>query len=86
MLLYPPDAARDEALAQYREKTTPLHTIAPDVSWEDVAAAFRYGFSAALQAEFKPGDFSKSEWELAAQLVEEKYSRLEWRKERLKLV
>ena len=86
MLRYPTDAARDEALAQYREKTTPLHTIAPDVSWEDVATAFRYGFSAALQAEFMPGELSKSEWELAAQLVEEKYSKLEWRRERLKLV
>jgi len=51
-----------------------------------VATAFRYGFSAALQAEFMPGELSKSEWELAAQLVEEKYSKLEWRRERLKLV
>src|SRR6266849_4612594 len=72
MLRYPIDATRDEALAQYREKTTPLHTIVPDVLWEDVATAFRYGFSTALQVEFMPGELSKSEWELAAQLVEEK--------------
>jgi lipoyl(octanoyl) transferase len=86
MLRYPTDTAREEALALYREKTTPLHTIAPDARWEDVASAFRHGFSTALQAEFMPGALSNAEWELARQLVEEKYSTLEWRKERLKLV
>lgn len=86
MLRYPSEEAREEALALYREKTTPLHTFAPTASWWDVAAAFRSGFSAALQAEFVPGELSASEWELAQQLVEEKYSRLEWRKEKLRLV
>ena len=86
LLRYPTEAARAEALSLYREKTNPLHTFAPNASWEDVARAFRHGFSAALQAEFVPGDLSKAEWELAQQLVEEKYSKLEWRKERLKLV
>ena len=86
LLRYPTEAARAEALSLYREKTNPLHTFAPNASWEDVARAFRLGFSAALQAEFVPGDLSKAEWELAQQLVEEKYSKLEWRKERLKLV
>jgi len=86
LLRFPTGAAREEALTQYREKTTPLRTFAPNASWEDVAAAFRYGFSAALQAEFVPGELSKAEWELAQQLVEEKYSKLEWRKERVRLV
>jgi len=86
MLRYPSEEAREEALALYREKTTPLHTFAPTASWEDVAAAFRSGFSTALQAEFVPGELSESEWELARQLVEEKYSKLEWRKERVRLV
>jgi lipoate-protein ligase A len=86
LLRYPTETARAEALSLYREKTNPLHTFAPNASWEDVARAFRHGFSAALQAEFVPGDLSKAEWELAQQLVEEKYSKLEWRKERLKLV
>src|SRR6266516_3059660 len=86
LLRYSTEAARAEALSLYREKTNPLPTFAPNASWEDVARAFRHGFSAALQAEFVPGDLSKAEWELAQQVVEEKYSKLEWRKERLKLV
>ncbi|HEY6407164.1 MAG TPA: biotin/lipoate A/B protein ligase family protein [Ktedonobacteraceae bacterium] len=86
LLRFATDAAREEALALYREKTTPLHTFAPNASWEDVAGAFRHGFSAVLQAEFVPGELSKAEWEMAQQLVEEKYSKLEWRKERVHLV
>src|SRR5437016_6533885 len=86
MLRYPDESAREEALALYREKTTPLHTFAPAASWEQVAGAFRSGFGTALRAEFVPGAMSQSEWELAQQLVEEKYSKLEWRKERVRLV
>src|SRR5437660_1756729 len=85
MLRYPNEEVREEALALYREKTTPLHTFAPTASWEDVAAAFRSGFSTALRGEFVPGELSASEWELAQQLVEEKYSKLEWRKEKVRL-
>src|SRR5579864_965576 len=36
MLRFPNEAARQEALAQYREKTTPLHTFVPTASWEQV--------------------------------------------------
>src|SRR5947209_9696650 len=86
MLRYPDESACEEALAVYREKTTPLHTFVPAASWEQVAGAFRSGFSTALRAEFVPGALSQSEWELAQQLVEEKYSKLEWRKERVRLV
>src|SRR5437588_9573 len=83
MLRYPNEAAREEALALYREKTSPLHSFVPGASWNDVAHAFRAGFSAALHADFVPGELSASEWELVHQLVEEKYSKLEWRKERI---
>jgi lipoyl(octanoyl) transferase len=86
MLRYPDEAARAEALALYREKTTPLHSFAPDAAWDDVARAFREGFNDALHAEFVPGELSASEWALTRQLVEEKYSKLEWRKERVKLI
>ena len=86
MLRFPDETARQEVLAQYREKTTPLHTFAPAASWDDVADAFRVGFGAALQAEFAPGELSASEWEMARRLVEEKYSRLEWRRERISLM
>lgn len=85
MLRFPNEAARQEALAQYREKTTPLHTFAPDASWNDVADAFRVGFGEALQTEFVPGKLSASEWEMARRLVEEKYGKLEWRRERIRL-
>lgn len=85
MLRFPNEAAHQEALAQYREKTTPLHTFVPYASWDDVANAFRVGFGEALQAEFVPGELSASEWELAQRLVEEKYSKLQWRRERIGL-
>jgi lipoate-protein ligase A len=83
MLRFPNQAAREEALAAYRGKTTPLHTLAPQVSWDDVARAFRDGFSAAMQNEFVEGELSASEWELAHRLKQEKYCLLEWRKERV---
>jgi lipoate-protein ligase A len=51
-----------------------------------VANAFRHGFSSALQAEFVPGGLTKSELSLAQQLVVEKYSKLEWRKDKVRLV
>ncbi len=82
---FPDEAARAEALAAYRTKTTPLHTFAPGATWDDVAEAFRAGFSAALHVEFVPGALSAAEWDLAHQLVEEKYSKLTWRKERVQL-
>ncbi len=85
MLRYPTEAARAEALALYREKTTPLHTFV-GAGWDDAATAFREGFSAALDATFEPGTLTPSEWDLAHQLVEEKYSKLEWRQERVRIV
>src|SRR3989440_10124363 len=54
MLRYPSGDARAEALQLYREKTTPLHTFVPHISWENVAEAFHEGFSAALHTEFVP--------------------------------
>lgn len=86
MLRFPDQAVRAEALAAYRQKTTPLRTFAPHVTWDDVARAFRAGFSAALQNEFVEGTLSASEWELAHRLEEEKYRKLEWRKERVNLI
>jgi lipoate-protein ligase A len=85
MLRYPNETARKEALALYREKTTPLHTFAPHATWDAVADAFSSGFSTALQANFVHEKLSNSEWELANRLVEEKYNKLDWRKERISL-
>ena len=86
MLRFPSAEARQEALEIYNEKTTPLHTFAPQATWDDVANAFHSGFSSFLQQDFVPGELSQSEWDLAQQLVEEKYSKLEWRKPRVTLV
>jgi lipoyl(octanoyl) transferase len=86
MLRFPSEAARTDALALYAEKTTPLHAFAPDATWDAVAAAFKSGFSAALQVDFVSDTLSGSEWELANQLVQDKYSKLEWRKERISFV
>jgi len=79
LLRFPNEASREEAVALYHEKTTPLHTFVPGASWDDVADAFRSGFSEALQADFVHGTLSSSEWKLAYQLADEKYSKLEWR-------
>jgi lipoate-protein ligase A len=86
MLRFPHEAARQEALLLYREKTTPLHTFVPGATWEDVAGAFHHGFSQALHAQFNPDELTPEEWKLARQLVAEKYSKLTWRPERIRLV
>ena len=86
MLCFPTPAAHDEALDVYYQKTTPLHTFVPTASWDDVAQAFQVGFSRALHIPFLPATLSESEWTLAQQLVEEKYSKLTWRKEKVTLV
>ena len=86
LLRFPNQQSRTEALKLYRQKTTPLHTFVPTASWDEAARAFCLGFSTALQAEFVPGNLTPSEEELAQQLVEQKYSTLEWRKERVRLI
>lgn len=86
MLSYPTDAARQEALALYRQKTTPLRSLLPHVSWDDVAQAFQEGFRSSLQTAFVPDTLSDSEWALARQLTQDKYRTLIWRKERITLV
>jgi len=83
MLRFPDETARKNALALYAEKTTPLHAFVPGASWDAVASAFKSGFSAALQVDFVSDTLTQSEWELANQLVQDKYSKLEWRKERI---
>jgi lipoate-protein ligase A len=86
MLRFPDDAAHQQALSQYREKTTPLHTFAPGATWDDVALAFQRGFSQALHAQFSPATLTADEWDLAHQLVAEKYSKLTWHPERVRLI
>ncbi len=86
LLRYPQQAAREEALALYYEQTTPLHTFVPEATWDDVARSFRSGFSEALHEQFQPDELSQSEWRQAQQLVEEKYSKLTWRQERVNIV
>ena len=86
MLRFPDEAARKDALALYAEKTTPLHAFAPNATWDVVAAAFKSGCSSALKVDFVSDALTRSEWELANQLVQDKYSKLEWRKERINYV
>src|SRR5256714_15374961 len=86
MLRFPDGAARQQALRLYSEKTTPLHTFVPDATWEEVAASFHRGFSQALHAQFSTSELTPDEWDLAHQLVAEKYSKLTWRSERIRLI
>lgn len=86
MLRYPNADARAAALASYRTKTTPLHTFVPEATLDDVAAAFHRGFNTFLAQPFVSGELTASEWAMARQLVEEKYSKLAWRKERVQIV
>jgi lipoate-protein ligase A len=86
LLRFPTESARAEALALYQTKTTPLHTFVPDATREQVAQAFSTGFGKALQAQFVQEELSNEEWDMAQQLVEEKYNKLVWIKERITLV
>ena len=86
LIRYPSEAARQEALDLYRQKTTPLHTFVPHATHDNVAHAFHNGFSTALQTDFVQGELSASEWQLAHQLVAEKYSKLTWRQEKVQVV
>ena len=87
-LHFPSDEARAQAIASYREATTPLHTFTSTASatWDEVQVAFHKGFAEALDTPFVPGELLHSEIEMARQLVEEKYNTLLWRKERITLV
>src|SRR6202023_2837348 len=47
LLSFPDEEARTTALERYREMTTPLHTFAPAITWENVAQSFCSGFATA---------------------------------------
>ena len=85
-LRFPTEAARAEALALYQTKTTPLHTFDPTITREQVGEAFVTGFGDALHTRFVQEELSQSEWDMAQQLVTEKYNTLVWVKERISLV
>jgi lipoate-protein ligase A len=82
LLHFPDEETRRKALSIYHEQTTPLHTFAPTTTWDNVADAFQQGFSAFSGHEFVSQELSTSEWELAQQLVDEKYSQIVWKRER----
>lgn len=84
LLQFPDEAARAKALALYRTMTTSLRSFLPQVSWDEVAQAVQSGFASALEVDFRPGGLTPSEWALAHQLVEEKYSKLIWQREKVK--
>jgi lipoate-protein ligase A len=86
LLRYPDEETRQQALAIYHEQTTPLHTFAPIATWNEVAHAFQQGFSTYLHNEFALQELSTSEWKLAQQLVNDKYSRIMWQRERISLI
>jgi lipoate-protein ligase A len=86
LLSFPDEEARTAALERYREMTTPLHTFLPTVTWEEVAQAFREGFASALHANFQTDTLTPAEWTLARELAHEKYSKLTWLSERVKLM
>jgi lipoyl(octanoyl) transferase len=86
LLQYPDEETRQQALAIYHEQTTPLDTFTPGATWDDVAHAFQQGFSTLLHNEFVQDELSTSEWELARQLVNDKYSQITWHKERVTFI
>ncbi len=86
LLNFANEEARATALEQYRQMTTPLHTLAPAITWEAIAQAFRTGFADALHVTFQPDTLTSAEWALAHELAREKYRKLTWLQERIKLV
>jgi lipoate-protein ligase A len=81
LLHYPDEETRQQALAIYRQQTTPLHTFAPTATWDNLAHAFQQGFSGFLGHKFVQDELSSPEWELARQLANDKYSQIVWKKE-----
>jgi len=86
LLHYPDEETRQQALAIYREQTTPLHTFAPTTTWNEVAHAFQQGFSEFLRHKFIQSELSTSEWDLARQLAHDKYNHIVWQRERINLI
>ncbi len=85
-LRFPSEAARAEALALYQTKTTPLHTFDRTITRDQVGNAFLRGFEQALHTQFVQQALTESEWDMAHQLVEEKYDKLIWTQERISLI
>ena len=86
LLTYASEEERRQALDIYYEQTTPLHTFAPAATWDDVASAFHQGFSNFLQKTLKAEELSQSEWDLAHQLVAEKYNQVIWQKAKVTFI
>jgi lipoyl(octanoyl) transferase len=86
LLSFSDEEARSAALERYREMTTPLRSFAPAITWEEVARSFQSGFASALHVNFQPGALTTEEWALARELAHEKYSKLTWLSERVKLI
>lgn len=79
LLNYPTEAERQAALGAYREAAASVHRFAPDVTWQQMRAAFMRGFSSALGTPFEPASLSDGEWELARRLAATKYAHLDWK-------
>ncbi|MHA1731069.1 MAG: lipoate--protein ligase family protein [Promethearchaeota archaeon] len=80
VLRAPVGVPRTRMVQSVRAKVTGLREYLPDIDEADIVPSLVEGFSEALGVEFEQGTLTEYERELAAELVEEKYSTEEWLK------
>ncbi len=79
VLVYPDEAARQNAAVQLLKRATTVESaLGRVVSWEQAAQAFQEAFHHALSLEFEPGPLTEDELERAGQLVKQKYAAPAW--------
>jgi lipoate-protein ligase A len=79
VLKYPTQAAREKAGARLLEKATTVEgCLDRQIAWEDAAAAICGAFEETLNLTLVPGELTKSERDLAVELVSIKYSNPVW--------
>jgi lipoate-protein ligase A len=78
-LIFKDEAAREVAAQRLLTRATTVESIiGVETAWETAAQAFVYGFEAQLGISFQRGEMSRSEFERAEELVNEKYANTVW--------
>jgi len=78
-LIFKDEAAREVAAQRLLARATTVESIiGVETAWETAAQAFVYGFEAQLGISFQRGEMSRSEFERAEELVNEKYANTAW--------
>ncbi|GAA4710003.1 lipoate--protein ligase family protein [Brevibacillus fulvus] len=79
LLKFPSERVKQRMMDSFRQKAVTINEVSPTpVSLSEAIAAFRQGFASGLEIELVPGQLSKEEQQLAAELAETRYGTDEW--------